>query len=137
MPPYVPTLASTEDTSNFTDIPEKQTTPSVENFRTKTQFSGKHLPFVGFTYIRTHNSGSEDFVANKPAKDERVEELKKEIRSLERKVAKNSQAMQEKDNLGKKLEERSRKICDLEKMRERVERDLANAIVQCTVSFVS
>lgn len=134
MPPYVPSLGNVDDTSNFTDIPSRKSAPSIDNFKTKTQFSGKHLPFIGFTYIQTHDSRLNGLAANTLVKDELVEGLKKEVKGLERKVAKSNHALQEKENLEKTLSERNRKIGDLENLRQRLEKDLANTIVQCTVS---
>lgn len=49
----MPIVNGCDDTSNFEEFTHKPSQPSIENFRTKTQFNGRNLPFIGFTYI--HN----------------------------------------------------------------------------------
>ncbi|CAL1290237.1 unnamed protein product [Larinioides sclopetarius] len=48
-PPYVPTVSGIDDTSNFDDY-EPETRAHLSELVTKREFSGKNLPFVGFTY---------------------------------------------------------------------------------------
>lgn len=49
-PPFVPTLSSSDDTSNFIDAERKKSTPQLESKDHRREFSGKHLPFIGFTF---------------------------------------------------------------------------------------
>ncbi|XP_054717989.1 citron Rho-interacting kinase-like [Uloborus diversus] len=48
-PPYVPTVTSVDDTSNFDDF-EPENRAYVGELKVVKEFSGKNLPFVGFTY---------------------------------------------------------------------------------------
>ena len=54
-PPFVPHVSSLDDTSNFEEFEKKRYQPSFEDFNTSKEFSGKDLPFVGFTYVRPQN----------------------------------------------------------------------------------
>ncbi|XP_055940055.1 citron Rho-interacting kinase-like [Argiope bruennichi] len=49
LPPYVPLVSGIDDTSNFDDF-EPETRLYMSELVTKREFSGKNLPFVGFTY---------------------------------------------------------------------------------------
>jgi citron Rho-interacting kinase len=40
-----------DDTSNFVEFEHEPPALSIENFKTKKEFSGNNLPFVGFTYV--------------------------------------------------------------------------------------
>ena len=53
IPPYIPSVASPDDTANF-DVfePKKEDRYLDIPSRDKSGFSGKHLPFVGFTFTR-------------------------------------------------------------------------------------
>ncbi|KAJ8983719.1 hypothetical protein NQ317_009155 [Molorchus minor] len=50
VPPYVPKITSVDDTSNFSDVQGRKKTPTMESFKKRTQFSGRNLPFIGFTF---------------------------------------------------------------------------------------
>ena len=52
MPPVVPELKGDDDTSNFDDVENVETTE--ENFPPAKAFVGNHLPFVGFTYSKDY-----------------------------------------------------------------------------------
>lgn len=54
-PPFVPHLSSLDDTSNFEEFEKKRYQPSFDDYNTSKEFSGKDLPFVGFTYVRPLN----------------------------------------------------------------------------------
>eukprot|EP00794_Sanderia_malayensis_P014178 gene14178-15657_t len=57
LPPYVPTISSIDDTSNFDDFESESGGPRIEDFmREKEGFNGKHLPFIGFTFTRQLNA---------------------------------------------------------------------------------
>ncbi|CAD5234748.1 unnamed protein product [Bursaphelenchus xylophilus] len=48
-PPYVPTLESDDDTSNFEDVSPREQS-QTDNFQLPKAFNGNQLPFIGFTY---------------------------------------------------------------------------------------
>lgn len=66
IPPYVPTIKSIDDTSNFEELESKGPDPGrliEQKMRIEANrgFSGKDLPFVGFTFSRTlSNLGSDE-----------------------------------------------------------------------------
>ncbi|KAJ8313775.1 hypothetical protein KUTeg_008336 [Tegillarca granosa] len=62
-PPFVPHLNSLDDTSNFEEFEKVRYQPVFDNKQSSKDFSGKDLPFVGFTFVR--KEGSE----NSPKKD--------------------------------------------------------------------
>ncbi|XP_066953798.1 citron rho-interacting kinase-like [Macrobrachium rosenbergii] len=51
-PPFVPVVNSVDDTSNFEEFENERRVPDVDAFRTRHGFTGKNLPFIGFTYSR-------------------------------------------------------------------------------------
>ena len=52
-PPFIPTVTSSDDTSNFDEFEKAKRGPEVEDFTKKTtSFTGRDLPFVGFTYTK-------------------------------------------------------------------------------------
>ncbi|XP_021365969.1 citron Rho-interacting kinase-like [Mizuhopecten yessoensis] len=54
-PPFVPHLSCLDDTSNFEELERVRYQPTFEDFQKPQEFTGKDLPFVGFTYIRKQN----------------------------------------------------------------------------------
>lgn len=138
VPPYVPKISSSEDTSNFSDVPSRKNNPTMENFKKRTQFSGRNLPFVGFTF--THDVSSYD-VGNYErkclAKDEFVQNLKSEVETLRRQLIKREGFDHERDSMEKKLEEKSRKLEGIESLRDKLERNLANMMAENAVSDLS
>ncbi|CAH1118647.1 unnamed protein product [Phaedon cochleariae] len=131
VPPFVPKISSVEDTSNFSDIQTKQKTPSIESFKKRTQFSGRNLPFVGFTFTHgqsCYEGGSQRKII---VKDELVENLKSEVECLKVKLVKNEEFDKERDSLEQKLEVKNRKLESMENLRDRLERDLAGNIAEC------
>ncbi|KAG5866592.1 hypothetical protein JTB14_013111 [Gonioctena quinquepunctata] len=131
VPPFVPKIASIEDTSNFSDIPSKKKIPSIESFKKRMQFSGRNLPFVGFTFTHDPECYAVPFERKVLAKDEMVESLKSEVKSLRTKLVKNEEFDKEREVLETKLEERTRKLQSVESLRDRLERDLAGSIAEC------
>lgn len=56
-PPYIPTISGVDDTSNFDEFdPEEPTSFGSANNLTKKTFSGKDLPFIGFTFTRSNKN---------------------------------------------------------------------------------
>ena len=51
-PPFIPTVNGKDDTSNFDEFEKERDPPYYDGFRTRREFSGKDLPFLGFTYTR-------------------------------------------------------------------------------------
>lgn len=51
-PPFVPHLSSLDDTSNFDEFERVKYQPAFDEYNDTRDFSGKDLPFVGFTYVR-------------------------------------------------------------------------------------
>ncbi|XP_023211837.1 citron Rho-interacting kinase-like isoform X2 [Centruroides sculpturatus] len=49
-PPFVPNVSAEDDTSNFDDFEHETARPSASDLKSKNEFSGKNLPFIGFTY---------------------------------------------------------------------------------------
>ncbi|KAF5279138.1 hypothetical protein FQA39_LY18316 [Lamprigera yunnana] len=128
VPPYVPKIESIEDTSNFSSMPNKRNEPNIENYKSKTQFSGRNLPFIGFTYTCDANKISNLNVDY--SKKVTIQVLKKEIRSLQKQMMKSQNSLLQVDNIEKELIEKSRKLDNLENLRDHLEKDLANSIAE-------
>lgn len=135
IPPFVPKIASVDDVSNFSDIQPKKNQPSIENFKAKSKFSGKDLPFIGFTHTRDFEDSKDNFSLNNSMKDSVVQHLKGEIENLQKKLLKSQDSNQESENLERKLEEKSRKLESVENVRDRLERDLAGSMSECSVGL--
>ncbi|KAM9331115.1 citron Rho-interacting kinase [Gastrophryne carolinensis] len=143
-PPFVPTLKSDDDTSNF-DEPEKnlRAVPSSCHL-SSAGFSGVDLPFVGFSYIKALSAftKSESFVSvlDSPAKTSSMEKkliLKsKELQDTQDKCHKMEQEM---TRLHRRVSEveavLSQKEVELkasETQRSLLEQDLATYITECS-----
>ena len=59
-PPFVPQLASLDDTSNFEEFEKIKHPVSLEDTRNNREFSGKELPFLGFTFIKNNSKQKKD-----------------------------------------------------------------------------
>ncbi|XP_066144839.1 citron Rho-interacting kinase-like [Euwallacea fornicatus] len=133
VPPYVPKVTSPEDTSNFNDVHSKKKHPSIENFKRRSQFSGRNLPFIGFTY--THNSqGSYESNFPRPTMHktdlELIENLRIELAILRMQVAKSEDFKQEKLTLEQKLDATAIKLQSLEGLRDKLEKQLAESLAE-------
>ncbi|XP_072033601.1 citron Rho-interacting kinase-like [Amphiura filiformis] len=53
VPPFVPTVTSMDDTSNFDEFDPSPPQIHVDTFMRNKGFQGKDLPFVGFTYTKS------------------------------------------------------------------------------------
>ncbi|XP_022914503.2 citron Rho-interacting kinase [Onthophagus taurus] len=130
VPPYVPKISSIDDTSNFIDVAKTKNEPHIDHFKKKTQFSGRNLPFIGFTYtpfVEINNEGLTKCIV----KDETITTLKKEIEKLQKKLMQVSD-FGEKENFERKLDEKSRKLESIENVRKNLEKDLAKTIAECS-----
>lgn len=134
VPPFVPKISSVDDVSNFTEMKRKESRPNIENFKSKSRFSGKNLPFIGFTYVHGIETNEENLKSNLNIKDSIIKKLQEEIDSLQRKLMKNKDVSEEYENLERKLEEKARKLESVENVRDKLERDLATSISECSVS---
>lgn len=108
VPPFVPTVSGQDDTSNFEEFEKETYHAPVSEFRTKSQFSGKNLPFIGFTYCHNvmpsgcrdserrlsfHNLSFESSFCESPARNRlnnletQLSNKKKEIKELQKRLA--------------------------------------------------
>ncbi|XP_077150921.1 citron Rho-interacting kinase isoform X2 [Ranitomeya variabilis] len=143
-PPFVPTLKSEDDTSNF-DEPEKnlRALPSSGHL-SAAGFSGEGLPFVGFSYIKALGAftKSESIVSglDSPAKASSMEKKlfhkSKELQDTQDKCHKMEQEM---TRLHRRVSEveavLSQKEVELkasETQRSLLEQDLATYITECS-----
>lgn len=133
-PPFIPKISSVDDTSNFLEVDAKKPAPNIDNFKTKTQFSGKNLPFVGFTYADC-GDGLNVTVLTK-SEEEVVRSRKKEVESLQKMLAKAESSSKEYEALEGKYEECLRKLDGVESVREKVEKDLSAALADVAVSIL-
>ncbi|XP_033627740.1 citron Rho-interacting kinase-like [Asterias rubens] len=53
VPPFVPTVTSVDDTSNFDDFDAEPPHSNMSLASSERGFSGRDLPFIGFTYTKT------------------------------------------------------------------------------------
>ncbi|KAK7479958.1 hypothetical protein BaRGS_00028785 [Batillaria attramentaria] len=52
-PPFVPSISSLDDTSNFDEVEKPKPPPCLDSFQPSSRsFTGRNLPFVGFTFCR-------------------------------------------------------------------------------------
>lgn len=51
-PPFTPALQGPNDTVYFQGVTERKLSPCMENYRTKSDYTWKQLPFVGYTYTQ-------------------------------------------------------------------------------------
>ncbi|XP_063310672.1 citron Rho-interacting kinase [Pelobates fuscus] len=143
-PPFVPTLKSEDDTSNF-DEPEKNLRGISSSCQLiSTGFSGEDLPFVGFSFIKALGtfSKSESLVSGleSPAKASSMEKKlfhkSKELQDTQDKCHKMEQEM---TRLHRRVSEveavLSQKEVELkasETQRSLLEQDLATYITECS-----
>lgn len=133
IPPFIPKITSDDDTGNFSDVRPKKNEPDIENFKRKTQFSGRNLPFIGFTFTRENCDYQASYDRSVKIKDETVENLKQEVRSLRRKLMKSDKAVAERQTIEKRLEEKIIKLESVENLRDKLERDLAKSLSENVV----
>uniref|UniRef100_A0A2K6FJR5 Citron Rho-interacting kinase n=1 Tax=Propithecus coquereli TaxID=379532 RepID=A0A2K6FJR5_PROCO len=143
-PPFVPTLKSDDDTSNF-DEPEKNSWVSSSSCQlSPSGFSGEELPFVGFSYSKALGilGRSESVVSglDSPAKTSSMEKKllikSKELQDSQDKCHKMEQEM---TRLHRRVSEveavLSQKEVELkasETQRSLLEQDLATYITECS-----
>ncbi|KAF0310045.1 Citron Rho-interacting kinase [Amphibalanus amphitrite] len=52
VPPFIPTVNGVDDTSNFDEVTPEPPSPSLDSLLSQQQFSGRELPFIGFTFTK-------------------------------------------------------------------------------------
>ncbi|RZB66637.1 citron Rho-interacting kinase, partial [Asbolus verrucosus] len=132
VPPYVPKITGVDDVGNFTEVVAKKAGPSIENFKKKTQFSGRNLPFIGFTFTNGFGSSEKRFDRSSFAKDELIKNMKEDIENMRRDLMKSEDFEELKLNLEKKICEKTQKLENVEIIRNKLERDLAARIADST-----
>ncbi|NXL08390.1 CTRO kinase, partial [Mesembrinibis cayennensis] len=142
-PPFVPTLKSDDDTSNF-DEPEKNSRVlSSTRQLNPAGFSGEDLPFVGFSFIKTLGTLRSESVfssVDSPAK----------VSSMEKKLLLKSKELQDAQDKCHKMEQEMtrlhRRVSEVEAVlsqkevelkasetqRSLLEQDLATYITECS-----
>lgn len=133
IPPYIPKITSDDDLSNFSDVRPKRNEPNLENFKRKVHFSGRNLPFIGFTFIRdnTAEDYSSSYTRNIKIKDETLQDLKNEVKSLSKEILKKDGIIAEKHDLEKKLQEKTIKLESVQHLRDKLEYDLSKTMSEC------
>lgn len=135
VPPFVPKVSGTDDTSNFLEVENKKTTPSIDNFKSKLTFSGRNLPFVGFTYTNADTDVT-NITVLKRTEEELLENRKREVESLQKKLAKAEYSNKEYEALEAKYEECFRKLGSVESVRGKLEKSLSTSIADVAVRFI-
>ena len=51
-PPFIPTVMSKDDTSNFEEFEKSKPTPMLRGENVGVGFTGRDLPFIGFTFTK-------------------------------------------------------------------------------------
>lgn len=83
VPPHVPVVNGEDDTSNFSEFERVQPAPSIENFKSHKEFSGRNLPFVGFTFAKDSTAASSlGNSTHDPLLERKLDAKKKEIHGL-------------------------------------------------------
>lgn len=137
-PPFVPVVNGVFDTSNFEEIENERRGPNVDAFRTRQDFSGRNLPFLGYTFTRKElESESSDVktglfsttvnesVFGEPSEIEaQLKAKKKENHDLKLRL----EALENDSDrpLLKKLKEAESRIDFADRERKRLEEDLAS-----------
>ncbi|ERE74494.1 citron Rho-interacting kinase isoform 2 [Cricetulus griseus] len=153
-PPFVPTLKSDDDTSNF-DEPEKNSWVSSSPCQlSPSGFSGEELPFVGFSYSKALGllGRSESVVSglDSPAKTSSMEKKllikSKELQDSQDKCHKNCMLLGEEAMMEQEMTRLHRRVSEVEAVlsqkevelkasetqRSLLEQDLATYITECS-----
>ncbi|XP_012254353.2 citron Rho-interacting kinase [Athalia rosae] len=133
VPPIVPLVNGVDDTSNFIVVSsEIAHLSSSDSFPANTKgFTGRNLPFVGFTYAkqfsnqmqRTSNEKSE-LVTQLENKRRELQDYQKKLLSIEDKATTNTIQC---SSLELRLEEKSKRLEASNRERDKLERELTKA----------
>ncbi|KAK3927456.1 Citron rho-interacting kinase [Frankliniella fusca] len=131
VPPHVPVVNGEDDTSNFFEFERVQPAPSIENFKSHKEFSGRNLPFVGFTFAKDPSAISNTSVPVDPHLERKLESKKKEIHGLLSKInaLEGTSGRKNKDVevLEKRAETAEQRLELVEQDRTRLETELARS----------
>lgn len=83
-PPFVPHLASLDDTSNFEEFEKIKHPVSLEDSRSPREFTGKDLPFVGFTFIKKESRCKKDSLLKHDIKMEKGLDIDTSVNTKQR-----------------------------------------------------
>jgi citron Rho-interacting kinase len=89
VPPFIPTITSNDDTSNFDEFEPKKKPVLDKLSKSNDGFSGKDLPFVGFTFTKGL------FEAESRTLSQDVTGTSNSVNSLERKLTLRSKELSE------------------------------------------
>ncbi|XP_050538665.1 citron Rho-interacting kinase-like [Daktulosphaira vitifoliae] len=112
VPPYIPSLTSDKDVSNFPMHERDRPTLNINNFKKPKQFTGRDLPFIGFTYnIQTPKRNQQHYISS-PELETTIKIKRKEledahvlIQAYEEKLTEYDQMMVANEERIKKMEE--------------------------------
>ncbi|KAH8307050.1 hypothetical protein KR044_004016 [Drosophila immigrans] len=91
VPPIIPTIKSDDDISNFEDgirhkaRREQQTKKSLTSNMKSNDFSGKDLPFIGYSFVHMDNEA----ITGDDSESSRTAKLQEKLRSLQQKLIAN------------------------------------------------
>ncbi|KAM8708815.1 hypothetical protein ACLKA7_015737 [Drosophila subpalustris] len=91
VPPIIPTIKSDDDISNFEDgirhkaRRDQQTKKSLTSNMKSNDFSGKDLPFIGYSFVHLDN----DCISSDDSDTSRSAKLQEKLRSLQQKLKSN------------------------------------------------
>ncbi|XP_049838505.1 citron rho-interacting kinase [Schistocerca gregaria] len=124
VPPFIPSVKGDDDTSNFTELEPPVPKLSIEDFKVKKEFSGRNLPFIGFSY--SHEISSNEKTDTSPPKktedpESVISKKNKEIEILRKKLLQMEKRSGDLDRSVPALEDRCRSLED----------DLAKVELKC------
>ncbi|XP_050431701.1 citron Rho-interacting kinase-like [Adelges cooleyi] len=112
VPPYIPSLSSDKDVSNFPIHERDRPTLNMHNFKKPKQFSGRDLPFIGFTYSlqvpkrnQQHYISSPELETTIRIKRKELEDAHVLIQAYEEKISEYDEMMIANEERIKKMEE--------------------------------
>ncbi|XP_064619813.1 citron rho-interacting kinase-like [Lineus longissimus] len=140
-PPFIPTVTSQDDTSNFDNCEPMKMEPVLDDFNVRQEFSGKDLPFVGFTYNKTIQTSDRLSIASESkspvvkntlerkltTRTRELNDIKERFHSLE---SLESSAKFEMEKLQRLLREKEVNLDKVEVERDTMEKDLAFYITE-------
>ncbi|XP_037091432.1 citron Rho-interacting kinase-like [Pollicipes pollicipes] len=135
VPPFIPTVNGVDDTSNFDEVSPEPPSPSLDSLLSQQKFSGRELPFIGFTFTKPLGE-------TRPLKDRLHAPAMKPSSELERKVCAQRRQLhtlrerldeyergegRQPAQLSAKVDEKSERLQKIEEERNRLEAALARA----------
>ncbi|XP_071962561.1 citron rho-interacting kinase-like [Antedon mediterranea] len=139
VPPFVPTVNSVDDTSNFDEFDPAAPSINVDSFMKKKEFTGKDLPFVGFTFNKQIPTISRPHLATEiaspaskasserqlAAKTRELNELKEKCHQLELKHAPMSRQF---NDLNTTINDKTDSVKRLQKEKDLLEKEKVIAL---------